>query len=168
MPSVLTRIIGVGNPLMGDDGIGIRAIELLQNEALPQSVELIDGGCGGLNLLPLFTDCRQLIIIDAADFGADAGRIRVLKNCDLHRIPILPPRQSGHQFGLAEILRLAQKLTSMPPLNLYLMQIKSCQPNSGLSSQVTAVLPDLIQKVTSSTINNHTLNSPLFTTNYRI
>ena len=101
---------------------GISAIAQLQQESLPANIELIDGGCGGLTLLPLFEDCQRLIIIDAADFGASAGSIRTLRNPDLNQLPAALPHQASHNFGLIDILRAAEKLGSLPALTLVLLQ----------------------------------------------
>lgn len=147
MTSRTTRIIGIGNPLMGDDGIGISAIGALQQAALPAHVELLDGGCGGLSLLPLLTDCQQLIIIDAADFGAPPASIKVLAGTELDQLPAPRPGQACHNFGLAEILSAATKLGTLPPVTLVLMQIATCQPHFGLSPKVAAALPRLIAAI---------------------
>ncbi len=128
---------------MGDDGFGIKAIERLQQLDLPLSVELIDGGCGGLKLLPLLADCRQLIIIDAADFGAEPGSRRILSDKELHGLPPAAFQKSGHHIGLAELLDAAQKLGQLPPTTLYLVQIKSCLRNRGLSTEITPAFTDL-------------------------
>ena len=141
------RIIGIGNPLMGDDGLGCAAIELLQQQNLPPHIELLDGGCGGLSLLPLLTECRQAIIIDAADFGAAPGSNRILTDAELEQIPPQTCRLSSHQPGLAEVLLLGKNLGQLPKLTLVLMQIQICAPQYGLSAPVQASLPGLIQTV---------------------
>ena len=148
------RIIGIGNPLMGDDGIGIAAIEQLQQEQLPPNVELIDGGCGGLNLLPLLAECQQALIIDAADFGAPPGTIKILNNADLDQIPPQPNRLSSHQPGLAEILFFSKKLRQLPKLNLIFMQAISVGSSSALSPQVMVYLPNLKQKILDCLFQN--------------
>lgn len=153
MATDLTRIIGIGNPLMGDDGLGIRTIELLQQQGLPQSVELIDGGCGGLKLLPLFTDCNKLIIVDAADFNATPGKIKKLSNKDLPLLPTQQLQPSGHQIGLTELLQLSQKLNPLPPLSLFLVQIKTCQNGTGLSNELETALPALTRRIRSEIVN---------------
>lgn len=132
---------------MGDDGIGIRAIEQLHKESLPTCVELIDGGCGGLSLLHLFDDCQRLIIIDAADFGAPAGSIKILNDNELEQLPPPLAEQISHNFSLADILSAAKKLSTLPPLTLLLVQIESCRPQHRLSSECTAALPKVIQKI---------------------
>lgn len=147
MSTALTRIIGIGNPLMADDGIGIKIIHELQKQELPKNVELIDGGCGGFKLLPLFTDCQQLIIVDAADFAAKPGSIKILTNKDLHQIPSPQPNRSGHFFSLPELLEAAQKLNQLPPLTLYLVQISACSPDTKLTAEIETALPALVETI---------------------
>ena len=145
MAQVHTRIIGLGNPLMGDDGLGIAAIERLQLARLPADVELLDGGCGGLSLLPLLEECRQALIIDAADFCAPAGSIKILSGQELDKIPPQTSRPSSHQPGLADILHLSNRLGQLPRLSLICMQVEACRQSCGLTAQVQAALPRLIQ-----------------------
>ena len=130
---------------MGDDGLGIAAIERLQRAQLPAGIELLDGGCGGLSLLPLLEDCQQAIIIDAADFGAPPGSIRILSEKQLDKIPPQSSRPTSHQPGLAEILHISNQLGQLPRLSLICMQVASCRQTCGLSAQVQAALPRLMQ-----------------------
>ena len=69
MPPILRNkkilILGLGNVLMGDEGIGVRAIEYLKDKSIPANVELLDGGTGGFHLLSLFEDYPMMIMIDA-------------------------------------------------------------------------------------------------------
>lgn len=143
----MTRIIGIGNRLMGDDGVGIVAIELLEQENLPVSVELIDGGCGGLNLLPLLEDCHRAIIIDAGEFAAPPGTVRILRDPDPAQLPQEQPVRLSHQQGLPEALQLAGKLDRLPQITLVLVQVESCRPQLQLSPPVTAALSELVETV---------------------
>ncbi len=147
MAAAVTKVIGVGNPLMGDDGVGITAIELLQKGKLPTEVELIDGGCGGLVLLQLLEDCPRALIIDAADFAAEPGNIRILRNPDLSQLSQNQQLQLIHQPGLLEIFILADKLQRLPLLTLVLVQVESCEPKLQLSTKVEAALPELVRTV---------------------
>ncbi len=68
-------VLGLGNPLMGDDGLGLAVLERLREEwEMPVTVELVDGGTWGMNLLPLIEDPRRLLLIDAIRLGRRAGR----------------------------------------------------------------------------------------------
>jgi hydrogenase maturation protease len=151
MTGSLTRIIGIGNPLMGDDGIGNAVIELLRGQTLPAVVELIDGGCAGLTLLQLLEGCRRAILIDAADFRAEPGTIRILRDPELSRLPPERPLQGSHQPGLGEVLLWAAKLDRLPQITLVLMQVESCRPGWELSVKVRAALPELLRRIIAET-----------------
>lgn len=141
------KIIGIGNPLMGDDGIGIAAIRLLENHPLSDRVDVIDGGCGGLILLQLLEDCRHAIIVDAAEFQEKPGTIRILRNPDPDQLPENGGQLLSHQPGLPEVLSAARCLNCLPPLTLVLVQIETCLPRLHLSSGVQKSLPNLIQVI---------------------
>ena len=71
-----TVVLGLGNPLMGDDGLGLAVLGRLRDEwDLPGTVELVDGGTWGMNLLPLIEDAPELVLIDAIRAGAPAGTV---------------------------------------------------------------------------------------------
>lgn len=157
MTGTLTRIIGLGNPLMGDDGVAVAAIERLRNGPLPAGVAVVDGGCAGLTLLQLLEDCRQAIIVDAADFKAEPGTIRVLRKPDLTQLAGQQGAQRSHQPGLQEVLLLAGKLDGLPPLTLILVQVESCRPQLRLSAKVRAALPELIRSILAETAGRHSV-----------
>ncbi len=69
-----TVVIGLGNPLMGDDGLGLAALARLPEEwELPPEIELVDGGTWGMNLLPVIEDAERVLLVDAIDVGATGG-----------------------------------------------------------------------------------------------
>jgi len=155
MVETLTRIIGVGNPLMGDDGIGIAAIRLLENEVLPTGVELIDAGCGGLTLLQFFQDCQHAIIVDAAEFRTKPGTIRILHDPASEQLPENNRLLLSHQPGLPEVLAAARRLNCLPQLTLILVQVETCQPQWQLSPRVQMALPKLVRSIFDVIAANH-------------
>ena len=68
-------IIGVGNLLLKDEGLGIHVVRELREKALPPGVEVIDGGVAGIGLLDLFQGARKLVLIDAADMNLAPGTV---------------------------------------------------------------------------------------------
>ncbi len=148
------RVIGVGNPLLGDDGLGIAAIEQLQLLQLPEEVELIDGGCGGLNLVHLFAGCRRVVLIDAADFGGQPGESRQLAATDLPRLNRDLPRRLGHHFALPELLAVVHQQAAAPLIELFLMQAADCRPNLHLSPAVAEQLPAFVAQISTCLTRN--------------
>lgn len=141
------RIIGVGNPLMGDDGLGIVAAERLAALDWPPGVEVLDGGTGGLTLLDLFSAARALILLDAVAMGAEPGTLRRFTAEELARLPAEAPGLSLHGGGLAEVLALARELGSLPPLVLFGVEPARVEPGIGLSLPVAAAVEALLAAV---------------------
>lgn len=109
-----TLVLGVGNPLVGDDGFGIAALESLRARwQTPDDVRLADGGTWGLNLLPLIEDTGALIILDAIDAGAPPGALVRLEHGELPAYVGL--KLSPHQVDLREVFALCALRGTMPP-----------------------------------------------------
>ena len=106
-------VIGLGNPLMGDDGLGLAVLdELRTGYALPPQVELVDGGTWGINLLPVIEDADELILIDAIDVGQAPGTFLRLEHDRLPRY--LATKISPHQVDLRDVLGLAELRGTLP------------------------------------------------------
>lgn len=105
-------VIGVGNSIQMDDGIGMHVLQALEGHPLPDSVELFDGGTAGLDLLPYLQNRHTVIVIDAVDAGMEAGTLFRFTPED-----IAAKRQhydSLHQLGLLETIRMAGLLGTEP------------------------------------------------------
>jgi len=108
-----TVVLGLGNPLMGDDGLGLAVLGRLREEwDLPGSVDLVDGGTWGMNLLPLIEDAPELVLVDAIRTGAPAGTVVELERDRLPRY--LAHKLSPHQVDLKEVLALAEFRGTLP------------------------------------------------------
>jgi hydrogenase maturation protease len=106
-------VIGVGNPLMGDDGFGIVAIALVRERwGDTPSLVVVDGGTWGMNLLPLIEGARRLLIIDAIDRGLPPGSRIELDRAEIPRY--LGLTLSPHQLDLREVLALAELRGTLP------------------------------------------------------
>lgn len=141
------RIIGVGNPLMADDGLGIVAAERLAALDWPPGIEVLDGGTAGLALLDLFADARAVILLDAVAMGTAPGTLRRFTAADLSALPAAEPGLSAHAGGLAEVLALARELGQLPPLVLFGVEPARVEWGSGLSPAVAAALECLVTAV---------------------
>ena len=111
-PSAL--LIGLGNLILGDEGIGVHAMRRLEAEyRFEPRVELIDGGTSGLDLLPLLKDQQRLLLIDALAADAPPGTIRIIRNQAIRTA--LTEKVSLHHLGIADLLALAELLDYAPP-----------------------------------------------------
>jgi hydrogenase maturation protease len=140
-------VIGLGNPIMGDDGLGIAALERLRESwALPQSVRLVDGGTWGMNLLPLVEDARELLFLDAIDRGRPAGELNVLEREELPRV--LGLKLSPHQIDLREVLALAELRRGLPARLVAMgLQPARVEMFDGLSPEVECRMDELLAAV---------------------
>ncbi len=148
-PSPETLIIGLGNPLRGDDGIGVRVVQMLADEALPESVEVVEGGTLGLGLVSLMEGRRRVILVDAANVGQRPGgflrftpqEVRLLGS-DQHL--------SIHNAGLRDALQLAETLELLPDeIVIYGMQPENLDWDDDLSPEVEAAMPALVRSILS-------------------
>jgi hydrogenase maturation protease len=144
-PSIL--VLGVGNILLGDEGAGVRTIELLQERyRFSAEVEFVDGGTAGLELLACLDDKDHLIIIDAIIGSEPPGTIRKMILDD-------PPaffqnRISPHQLGLSEMLSCAAMTDSLPEhISLYGIIPESLETGLQLSHTVAAAVEDIALQV---------------------
>jgi hydrogenase maturation protease len=103
------KIIGCGNTIAGNDGLGIRVIQELKSLTLPEDVELIEGGINGLDLLEYFMNTDRVIIIDAVILGDLPGTIYRLSLSEIEGMSKISIT-SLHQFGIAETVAIGMKL----------------------------------------------------------
>ena len=141
------KIIGLGSPLRGDDGLGVTAIErLAESDDLPSEVELVDGGLCGLGLLDLIEGTDVVILIDAIQSDEPPGTIiRTSADQLLH---IDAPAGSVHDFRVAETLHLADSIgTPLPPITLIGMVPHDISPGQSLSATVEANFSSLLDSI---------------------
>ena len=141
------RVIGVGNLLLGDEGIGIHAIEALAGQKLPPEVELVDAGTAGLGLLNFLEDVEKVIFIDAADMSLPPGAIRRFQPEDV-RDSFQYREMSLHETGLLNILALAQRTGQYPAeVVIYGIQPQRLETSLELSPVCRDALRELTAKV---------------------
>lgn len=107
----VVTVLGIGNPIMGDDGIGCAVLARL-TQAPREGVCYIDGGTSGMELLPDILDSRRLIVIDALKQPLPAGEVVVLRGDQIPRL--LSSQLSPHQVGLLDLLSAARLLGQEP------------------------------------------------------
>ena len=106
MMSARVVVIGVGNPLLGDEGLGIAAVERLGGDRACD-VELVDGGTASLDALLDAKEAQRVIVVDAIDGGREPGTLLRLDGRELVGLAGTP-ELSLHQVGLKENVCLAQ------------------------------------------------------------
>ncbi|MEW6554595.1 MAG: hydrogenase maturation protease [Actinomycetota bacterium] len=133
-------VIGIGNTLMGDDGVGIHAVRYLAGK-LPDGVPLVEGGVYGLDLLTCLENQHKAIFIDAIDVGDEPGAVfrfsprEVRENRD-------SPAVSQHDIGLYDLIATARLLDQCPQdIVVIAVQVKSIEVGMELSPEVRGSLP---------------------------
>jgi hydrogenase maturation protease len=139
-------VLGLGNLLNRDEGLGVHALKFLSTQiGDPSDFELLDGGVLGLNLLMIVEECSHLLILDAVNIGKPAGT--VVELCK-EQIPLYSGIQlSQHQITFQEVLGLAN-IRGYLPENLHLIGIQPKDISTGLdlSSIVEDALPEVISR----------------------
>ncbi|HPD31508.1 MAG TPA: HyaD/HybD family hydrogenase maturation endopeptidase [Phycisphaerae bacterium] len=139
-------VLGIGNILLRDEGVGVRLIEAMRGMALPPGVELVDGGTAGADLLDIISNRRKVFVIDAVDAGLEPGAILRLHVEDLASAG--RPLVSLHEIALTEALAAAQIIGSMPDeVIIWGVQPKSVSPDDTLSEEVASAMPQLIERI---------------------
>jgi len=138
-------VLGVGNLLMGDEGVGIHILRQLECERALPGVRLLDGGTGGVNLLTELDGADDIIMIDATRDGRPAGTITFLQP---EFVGDLPRGLGAHDFGLKDLFAAAALLGRLPRIHLYTIAVEEVRPMcTELSPAVAATVPEVVHTV---------------------
>ena len=140
-------VLGLGNPLRGDDGVGPRAVLEFGGRDLGVGVKVVDVGTGGLDLLWVLEGWEHVVIVDAAHVGREPGQFARFTPEQV-RLARTASSFSLHHAGLSEILALADVLDHpLPEIVIFGVQPAEIGWRDGLSPAVEAALPDLVEAV---------------------
>ena len=139
-------ILGLGNILLGDEGVGVRVAEQLLSHPLPDEIEVIDGGTAGYELINFFEGKEKVIIVDAVKTNDTPGSVYKL---DLALVQEDETVQlSLHQIGLKNVFKMASMMDLNPEVTLIGIVPKDYQDyNIGLSEEVEKAIPLAIETV---------------------
>jgi hydrogenase maturation protease len=127
-------VLGIGNVLMGDEGIGVRVVEVFEREPLPPGAAFLDGGTGGFHLLGAMQEAQEVVLVDATLDGRSPGAVERLQprfSTDY------PSTLTAHDIGLKDLLDAMYLLGNPPRITLFAVSIP---PPTGMSTELT---PDL-------------------------
>lgn len=141
-----TLVLGLGNILLRDEGVGVRVVQALERLALPPDVELFDGATAGLDLLDVLADRRKVIVIDAIAGDSAPGTVLRLTPADLVPHPGRPV--SLHEVGFVETLTMARHL-GIAPAQVVVLGVKPYDIACGLdlSPEIARLVPRLMELV---------------------
>lgn len=118
-------VLGVGNLLMGDEGVGVHAAQRLAGYKLPPGAAVLDGGTGGFHLMGVFEQYQVVVLIDATIDGQAAGTIRLTEP---RFASDFPRSMSTHDIGLRDVLEALQITGRMPKIYLITVSVTDLQP----------------------------------------
>jgi hydrogenase maturation protease len=138
-------VMGVGNVLLSDEGVGVHTIEYMRDKPLPDYLNTLDGGTGGFHLLSLIDEYKKMILIDATIDDNPVGTLRVLQP---RFSKDFPRALTTHDIGLKDLLDTASVLNKLPKIMLIVVTISPIQEiGLKLSPEIEALLPIIYQKV---------------------
>ncbi len=144
MPQPLL-ILGIGNILLGDEGIGVHVVREIEKKKYPDHVEILDGGTGGFHLLSIFQQYQKMILIDATLDGNEPGTVNLLKP---RYSKDFPKTLSSHDIGLKDLIESSALLGFMPEVSLITVSITDNQPISmELSDEVSKSISKVIKLI---------------------
>ncbi|MEW6232828.1 MAG: HyaD/HybD family hydrogenase maturation endopeptidase [Chloroflexota bacterium] len=138
-----TLILGLGNILLQDEGVGVRVVEAMRDVPTPPGVDLLDGGTAGLSLLELMEGYDRVIVVDAVEAGAEPGAIFKFRPEDLAAMPNVQ-LTSFHQVGLMDVLQLAESVGQRPEVVIIGVQPASLNWGTDLTPQLKDTVPRVI------------------------
>jgi hydrogenase maturation protease len=137
-------VLGIGNILLNDEGVGIHVVSALEKEGYT-GTDLMDGGTGGFHLLGFIQSYKTVIIIDAALDQFPAGHIRVLHP---KYAKDFPRQLSAHEIGLKDLLDAAFLLGTMPEIYLVAISVKDFQDmGMELTPEIEKAIPKAVKAV---------------------
>lgn len=140
-------VLGIGNILLGDEGLGVRTIERLQRDfRIPPHIELVDGGTAGIDLLGFVRKDTALIIVDCIKPKERPGRMIRLEGSEVPTF--LSSKISPHQLGLSDLLAAAHLIDRKPEKLVFLgMEPKSIATGLTLTAEIENCLPQLVTAI---------------------
>lgn len=141
-------VLGLGNTLLGDDGLGVHVVNRLRGESDDRTLDFVDGGTLGFRLASLVANHPACIIVDAAELHLSPGTIKILKIADLLGWFLTRQRTSVHEAGLIDLLTLLHLEDKLPDrLAIVAIQPAKIEWYERLSESAYAALPHACETV---------------------
>lgn len=138
-------ILGIGNLLMGDEGVGVHTIKALEGKTFPENVDILDGGTGGFHLMAYFQEYENIIMIDATMDRKPAGTVSIIEP---KFASDFPKTLSAHDIGLKDMIESITILGTLPNIYLITVTIDTIQSmQMELSTKVKDAIPEVIKKI---------------------
>lgn len=141
-------VLGLGNPLMADEGIGVCLIErLAESAAVYPDVDFIDAGTGGLSVLHHIEGRRKAILVDCASMGETPATIRRFTPEEVRSAKMLA-HQSLHEADLIRVIDMARRLGQCPEqVVIFGIEPERIEPRQGLSQRLVDRMPEYVSLI---------------------
>lgn len=148
-----TLVLGIGNLLMGDEGVGVHVLRRLQEQTDSVPADLVDGGTGGFHLLGFFETYERIVLVDAASDGQVPGTVRVIRP---RYASDYPPTLAAHDIGLKDLIESVQLLGKRPEVALVTISISAPGDMSlELSDAVESAVESAVRTVRELLAGSH-------------
>ncbi len=144
---VQTLVLGIGNTLLSDEGVGVHVVRRLQTTPV-DAVRYLDGGTLGLSLTAYMADAESLIVVDAAELKAAAGSVQVFEDAAMDHYLKAGGRRSVHEVGLIDLLAAISLAGELPTRRALIgIQPGSLDWGDSPSPRVAAAIPHACRAV---------------------
>lgn len=138
-------VLGIGNYLMGDEGVGVHIVQRMEKMGLPEYVDVLDGGTGGFFLMNVFDDYGKVIFLDATMDGKKGGTIALLKP---KFAADFPKALSVHDVGLKDMVEALYLQDILPEMHLVTISVEGIQPMTiEMTKDVEGSIPKAIETI---------------------
>lgn len=140
-----TLVLGLGNVLMGDEGVGVHVVREVEKRRLPAGVECLDGGTGGFILLEPLESADRILLIDAA---ADGNSLGTVTRTEPRFSRDYPPTLTAHDIGVKDLLDVFYMRGGTRDVALYAISIDPRQPISlDLSAVIKRAADEAVERI---------------------
>jgi hydrogenase maturation protease len=140
-----TVIIGIGNILLQDDGVGVHVIKQLENEKLPSTIELVDGGTSTLDTLGLFLDYKKVIVVDCLRAGLEPGTIYKIKPEDIKNYK--KENLSIHDVQILDVVKMANMMNKYPEVVIFGIEPEKIALDLEMTETMVSKIPEIVRNI---------------------
>jgi len=140
-----TVIIGIGNILLQDDGVGVHVIKELENVKLPSTIELVDGGTSTLDMLGFFLDYKKVIVVDCLRAGLKPGTIYKIKPEDIKDYQ--KENLSIHDVQILDVVRMANMMDKYPKVVIFGIEPEKISLDLEMTEIMVSKIPEIVSNI---------------------
>lgn len=138
-------ILGIGNILLKDDGIGVHIVKKLEEEKLPSTIELVDGGTSTLDTLGYFLEYEKVIVIDSLKAGYEPGTIYKIKPEDIKKYK--KESLSIHDVQILDVVKMANMFDKYPNVIILGIEPEEINFDTEMTECMKMKIPEVIKLI---------------------